>query len=407
MRRRSVAGLLAAGLAASVLPLVGAASPAVLPSAYAADDGVCSETDIPGTEALADSEAKNNPALERMHVPQAQEVTDGSGVKVVVIDSGVQEGLQINQDGAFAVPGTAGVLLSGHGTIVSGLISGPEGVAPGAQVISMRVFDAAGADPSQGEKDVTSQGITDGILQAIELHRTNPFQVVNIALSVPRDDPNLRRAIKELLKLDVVVVASAGNAAEESDSFDGTENNDAEVYPADYNGVLAVSAAPPPGGSYIGSVVPNADTDVAAPTFGAISVNANGQRCTIDQVATSWAAAEVSGVVALLRSRYPKDTAKQVVARLMATTEGSEAARNPWTGAGIVQAHDALTRSLDPGRSGKIERSTAQDRRDSMPPPPPTRLDLFGSSRALLLWFGLAGGALMALAFMLRSLTRR
>ena len=91
----------------------------------------------------------------------------------------------------------------------------------------------------------------------------------------------------------------------------------------------------------------------------------------------------------------------------MATTEGSEAARNPWTGAGIVQAHDALTRSLDPGRSGKIERSTAQDRRDSMPPPPPTRLDLFGSSRALLLWFGLAGGALMALAFMLRSLTRR
>ncbi|WP_310529900.1 S8 family serine peptidase, partial [Nocardioides sp.] len=125
------------------------------------------------------------------------------------------------------------------------------------------------------------------------------------------------------------------------------------------------------------------------------------------QVATSWAAAEVSGVVALLRSHYPRDTAKQVVARLMATTEGSETALNPWTGAGVVQAHDALTRSLDPGRGGRIERSTAQDRRDSTPPPAPTRLDLFGSSRALLLWFGLAGGALMALAFMLRSLTRR
>lgn len=407
MSRRTAAGLLAAGLAGSLLPLVGAAG-AVLPSAYAADDAVCSETDLPDTEALAGSKARTNPPLERMHVPQAQEITDGGGVKVVVIDSGIQPGLGINQGGATSIPGVSGVLLSGHGTLVGGLISGPDGVAPGAQVIDVRVFDTAGADVSQGEKDVTSQGIADGIRQAIALYETNPFQVVNIALSVGTDDPTLRQAIKDLLKRDVVVVASAGNAStEESETFDGTANNDAKVYPADYDGVLAVSAAPPPGGSAIGSVVPNQDTDVAAPTFGAISINANGQRCEIDQVATSWAAAEVSGVVALLRSRYRDDTAKQIVARLMATTEGSESASNPWTGAGVVQAHDALTRSLAPGRSGRIERSVAQDRRDSMPPPPPTRLDLFGSSRALLLWFGLAGGALMALAFMLRSLTRR
>lgn len=408
MSRRSAAGLLAAGLAGSMLPLVGAAAPVVLPSAYAAEDALCSETVLPETEVLAGSKARTNPALMRMHVPEAQEVTDGSGVSVAVIDSGMQPGLGINQGGATSLPGLPGVLLSGHGTIVGGLISGPDGVAPGAQVIDIRVFDTADADVSQGEKDVTSQGIADGIQAAIALHRTNRFKVVNIALSVGTDDPELRRAIKELLKRDVVVVASAGNAdPEESDGFEGTTNNDAEVYPADYKGVLAVSAAPPPGGSAIGSVVPNQDTDVAAPTLGAISVNANGQRCEIDQVATSWAAAEVSGVVALLRAHYPRDTAKQIVARLMATTEGSEAALNPWTGAGVVQAHDALTRSLDPAKSGRIERSTAQDRRDAMPPPPPTRLDLFGSSRALLLWFGLAGGALMALAFMLRSLTRR
>lgn len=408
MSRRSAAGLLVAGLAGSMLPLVGAAAPVVLPAAYAAEEALCSETVLPDTEALADSKARTDPALMRMHVPEAHEVTDGSGVKVAVIDSGVRTDLDIEVGGALTLPEVSGPLLSGHGTIVGGLIAGPDGVAPGAQVIDIRVFDTADADVSQGEKDVTSQGIAAGIRQAIALHRTNRFRVVNIALSVGTDDPELRQAIKELLKRDVVVVASAGNAdPEESDSFAGTTNNDAEVYPADYKGVLAVSAAPPPGGSAIGSVVPNQDTDVAAPTLGAISVNANGQRCEIDQVATSWAAAEVSGVVALLRSHYPRDNAKQIVARLMATTEGSESAVNPWTGAGIVQAHDALTRSLDPGRSGKIQRSTAQDRRDAMPPPPPTRLDLFGSSRALLLWFGLAGGALMALAFMLRSLTRR
>ena len=408
MSRRSAAGLLVAGLLGSGLPLVGAATPVVLPSAYAAGDAPCSETVLPDTEVLADSGARTNPPLSRMHVPEAQEVTDGSGVKVVVIDSGVQSGLGINQGVATSLPGLPSVLLSGHGTLVGALISGRDGVAPGAQVIDVRVFDTADADVAQGEKAVTSGGIAQGIQQAMRLYRTNPFQVVNIALSVGTDDPVLRQAIKDLLKLGVVVVASAGNAnPEQPDGFDGTADNDAEVYPADYPGVLAVSAAAPPGGTAVGSVVPNQDTDVAAPTLGAISVNANGQRCEIDQVATSWAAAEVSGVVALLRAHYPRDTAKQIVARLMATTEGSETARNPWTGAGVVQAHDALTRSLDPGRNGRSVRTTAQDRRDAMPPPPPTRLDLFGSARALLLWFGLAGGALMALAFMLRSLTRR
>ena len=408
MSRRAVAGWLAAGLAGSVLPIAAALAPVATPPAYAAENGLCSEGDLPGGEVLADTTARTNPSLERMHVPQAQAVTDGNPVKVAVIDSGIQTGLGINQAGAIALPGLSDVLLSGHGTIVAGLIAGPDGVAPGAQVIDVRVFDTADADVSQGEQPVTSQVIADGIEQAIILHGTTPFDVVNISLSVGTDDPVLRAAIKKLVKLDVVVVASAGNAdLEVADGFKGTANNDATIFPADYRGVLGVSAAPPPGGTPISSVVPNDDTDVAAPTLGALSVNANGQRCEIAEVATSWAAAEVSGVVALLRARYPKDTPRQTVARLLATTEGSERASNPWTGAGIVQAHDALTRSLAPGRSGRIERSVATDRRDSMPPPPPARLDLFGSSRALLLWFGLAAGALMALAFMLRSLTRR
>lgn len=405
MRQRLATAL----LAGSVLPLVGVGLSSGLPSAYAAEPVECNETVLPDTELVVGSKVRTNPPLERMHVSQAQEVTDGSGVKVAVIDSGIRPGVGMKVAPAVAIPGVQGVLLSGHGTLVGGLIAGPDGVAPGAQLVDIRVFDSADADGSQGEKTVTSQGIADGIRQAVELHPSTGFKVVNIALSVGTDDPNLRQAVKELLKRDVVVVASAGNAADESDSetFKGTDDNDARVYPADYPGVLAVSAAPPPGGSAIGSVVPNADTDLAAPTVGAISVNANGQRCEVIQVATSWAAAEVSGVVALLRARYPGDTAKQTIARLLATTEGSELAPNPWTGAGIVQAHDALTRALDPGRNGKIERSLQQDRRDAMPPPPPPRLDLFGTSRALLLWFGLAGGALMALAFMLRSLNRR
>ena len=407
MTRRLAASLLAAGLVGLIVPVAGPSPVVGLSSAYAAEPVDCLESTITGTEVVADSTTKVNAPLERMHVPQAHEITDGSEVGVVVIDSGVQPGLGIKQGPVLRLPEVAGPLLSGHGTIVAALIAGPEGVAPGAEVIDVRVFDSAEADTTEGQKLVTSQGITDGIYQAIELHPTYPFEVVNISLSVGEDDPNLRQAIKKLQGLGVVVVASSSNVPEADEDYKGTPGNDAKVYPADYKGVLAVSAAPPPGQSPVGLVRPNLDIDVAAPTYGAISINDNGVRCDVNQVATSWAAAEVSGVVALLRSAYPKDTAKQTIARLMATTEGSELAKSPWTGAGVVQAHDALSRSLDPGRSGRIERSVLHDRGDAVAPLPPARLDLFGSSRALVLWCGLAGGALMALAFMLRSLVRR
>ena len=178
--------------------------------------------------------------------------------------------------------------------------------------------------------------------------------------------------------------------------------------------MLAVSATPPGADDPGTYVVPNLDTDVAAPTFGAVSVNATGQRCVVGEVATSWAAAEVSGIVALLRERFPRETPQQIVARLQATTEGAGAptdpeqqVENPWTGAGVVQAHDALTRQMKPGREGKVERTVAETRADAQAPPPPARIDLFSEPRAILLWAGLGAGALLALAFMLRPLIRR
>ena len=190
------------------------------------------------------------------------------------------------------------------------------------------------------------------------------------------------------MKLPLVVVAASGNREEDSDdsTFKGTPGNDANVYPADYPGVVAVSATPPGDedpGTY---VVPNLDTDVAAPTAGAISANATGQVCVVGEIATSWAAAEVSGILALLREQYPRETPKQLVARLQATTEGAGAPQgpddvveSPWTGAGVVQAHDALTRQIKPGREGKIETTLAETRADAQAPPAPERVDLFST----------------------------
>ena len=113
------------------------------------------------------------------------------------------------------------------------------------------------------------------------------------------------------------------------ESFKGTPSSDAAVFPADYAGVLAVSAAAPGNDDLRQYVAPNRDTDVAAPTDGGLSYNVTGQKCVMTEVATSWAAAEVSGVVALLRAAFPHDNAKQVVGRLQRDRRGLRRGRQP------------------------------------------------------------------------------
>lgn len=402
-------------LAAAAISLTSV--PVWIASAQAADEAPCDVSQVPGSERLADADTEENAAFDRMHITQAQELAMGRGTKIAVIDSGVLAVPDLERASLFTAPGASPTaLLSGHGTIVAGLIAGPDGVAPEATVYDVKVFDAEGADPTEGQKPVTSSGIVAGIEAVIAAQPREKFDVVNISLAVRQPDPALEAAIAALVALDVVVVASAGNKEVDSDAttFEGTEDNDADIYPADYPGVLAVSATPPGADDPGTFVVPNLDTDVAAPTFGAVSVNATGQRCVVGEVATSWAAAEVSGIVALLRERFPRETPQQVVARLLATTEGAgaptdpdQAVENPWTGAGVVQAHDALTRELTPGRQGKVEQTVAETRADAQAPPPRERIDLFAEPRAILLWAGLGAGALLALAFMLRPLIRR
>ncbi|GAA1944575.1 S8 family serine peptidase [Nocardioides hwasunensis] len=407
-RRARLRVTLATGLlAASVMPLWAGAP------AYADHDAPCNPGQIPGNERLADTHQKGNPALERMHVEQAQKIATGAGVKVAVIDSGIFEVDGLSVGGRQVVVGNG--LLSGHGTIVAGLIAGSRGVAPGATVYDFKVYDSENADTSQGQKALTSAGMVAGIDAVIAAYPQERFDVVNISLAVRTPDPALAAAVKRLVALPLVVVAASGNVSETSDDdFAGTPDNDADVFPADYPGVLAVSATPPGNEDPGLYVVPNKDTDVSAPTSGAVSTNANGQVCVIDQVATSWSAAEVSGVVALLRERFPRETPKQLVARLQATTEGSGASTdpeaevdNPYTGAGVVQAHDALTRQIKPGRQGRVDTTVAEARADAQAPPAPRPLDLFSTPRAILLWSGLVAGSLLALAFMLRPLLRR
>ena len=241
----------------------------------------------------------------------------------------------------------------------------------------MKVFDAEGADATQGQRPLTSAGIVAGIDAVIAAYPEQHFDVVNISLAVRQSDPALEAAVARLVKLDLVVVAASGNREEDPEHrrlhlLGDPGQRRRRLSRPTIPGVVAVSATPPGDEDPSTYVLPNLDTDVAAPTAGAISTNATGQVCVVGEIATSWAAAEVSGIVALLRERYPRETPQQLVARLQATTEGAGApegpdgvVENPWTGAGVVQA---ATRS--PARSSPGARARS---RRPWPRPAPTR----------------------------------
>ncbi len=399
-------------VAASVLAVCAPAllvpAPAV---AQATAEDPCSRDILADSERTRDvADGVQNLPYSRMNVPDAHRVTRGAGATVAVVDSGVGSlpGKPVRQESI----GFNGPLASGHGTIVAGLIAGPDGVAPDARLISVRVLDKDGPDLQQGQRGLNSSAVAAALQRLADVHAQDPIDVVNISLALRDDDPQVGRAVKRLLDLDVMVVAAAGNAppTEDERAPRGTADNDAVVYPADYPGVVAVSAVgPSPDIDLTGYVLPNRQTAVAAPGGGGLSYNLNGQRCQVptSEIATSWATASVSGVVALLRARYPKENRRQILARLTRTAEGSELEPNPWTGAGVVQAADALTHELSPKRDGELRRTETVERSDALAPPPPDRPDLFGPSRSMLLWFGLLAGALVALAFVLRPLLRR
>src|SRR4029079_5466302 len=100
-------------------------------------------------------------------------------------------------------------------------------------------------------------------------------------------------------------------------------------------------------------------TDVAATTYGAVVLAVNGSACTPQDINTSWAAAEVSGILALLMTRYPDDNPAQLTARLFGTASGTVDDPTRMTGYGVVQPVEALTRPLRPGKDGEYADTTS------------------------------------------------
>jgi membrane-anchored mycosin MYCP len=267
----------------------------------------------------------------------------GSGVTVAIVDSGVDANPQFGGrviPGPDLVAGTKpgippGADCVGHGTAVASIIAAAPvpgvsftGVAPAARILSVKI---SGTDTFP--TSVTLQGIVDAVQFGAD--------VINLSLATPDDVPALRNAVEYALSHNVVVVAAAGN--------DLPQGGAGPFYPAAYPGVLAVGAVGS-GGALAAFSDRHTPVAVTAPGVNVTSAYPGTfpDAYAPVQNGTSFAAAFVSGVVALVRSAHPELSAAQVVARIEATARG---AAGPGTGHGMVDPVRAVTAVL-PAESG-------------------------------------------------------
>jgi type VII secretion-associated serine protease mycosin len=261
-------------------------------------------------------------------------LTEGRGVTVAVVDSGVDASPQLaGKVTAIDLTGTGFQDCSGegHGTAIAGIIAARvqaqgnpfEGVAPQARILSVKVNSLQTSTVA-----LLAEGIRDAALEGA--------QVINVSVTTNSNAPELASAVTFALRHGSVIVAAGGND-------EGQENCRGPCYPASYPGVLSVGAVAQDG-SLVSFSNPHSHVAVTAPGVD-ITSTAPGGYSVNNLSGTSFATAFVSGVAALVRSRYPSLSVPEVVDRIEETADGSA---GPGTGDGLVDPLQAVTGILPP-----------------------------------------------------------
>jgi subtilisin family serine protease len=287
-------------------------------------------------------------ALAKLHIPQAHALAKGDDVRVAVIDSGIDAS---SPELAGSIADTFDTLGSPmtphkHGTAIAGLIAAHgklTGAAPDARILAVRAFNPEGAG---------AQGTTYNILKGLDWAAAHGARVINMSFAGP-SDPDIHDALAAAHKKGIVSVAAAGNAGPKSPP----------LYPAADPNVIAVAAtdagdrlfAQSNRGAHIAIAAPGDQILVALP--------AGGYEMSSG---TSFAAAEVSGIVALMLQREPGLTPGKARAILMATAKDLGAkGRDPEFGAGLADAYAAVMAEKAPAEKAPMVSATLPAERAS------------------------------------------
>ncbi|MFB6877403.1 type VII secretion-associated serine protease mycosin [Streptomyces sp. NPDC056323] len=344
-------------------------------------------------------------SLQRVLMDELWKQSTGKGVRVAVIDTGVdiknpqlkgavdtrsghnfmrkdikdENGNKIERGNENGTTDTVG-----HGTKVAGIIAAREvkgtgftGLAPDATIIPIQQNDAEGHG--------TAQTLADAITYAADVAHADVINISQDTAKAVLPEGALKTAVDAALAKEIVIVASAGN--------DGLGGNIKKTYPASFPGVLAVGASDrnneraafSQSGDFVG---------VAAPGVDMISTVPGGGHCTDN--GTSFSAPYVAGVAALIKAKHQDWTQEQIVAQIEQTAERSVAGHDHLVGWGVVDPVRALTEDDRP-----IEHPVAHEGVSKGEAPTPAQLHLGETAderNARLATYVVVGGAVLVAA---------
>lgn len=298
--------------------------------------------------------------IDAMRLPEAWQISKGSGVIVAVIDTGVDR----------TIPDLAGQVLAGksyiypvsspykdkdgHGTAMASLIAGTGaadggtgaiGVAPGAKIVPIQVFN----DPRDTNEAASAERFTVQLEKALRFAADNKARVINISQGVPasslrpQDVTNLQKAVDYARSKGALIFAATGNSGEKGSPV---------AYPAASLGVVGVGALDSKGKALaLSTKGPQVDLSAVGKSIVTACPNGIRANCVNTGTGTSDASALTSGSAALVWAAHPAWTANQVLRVLLNTaskpTDGAE--RNDAIGYGAVRPRVALQTPGDPG----------------------------------------------------------
>jgi hypothetical protein len=271
--------------------------------------------------------------LSTLKVATAHQITQGRGVTVAVIDTGVfvhedlKDRVLAGMDYTVPTGGNGQVDTDGHGTYIAGLISGRGhgtglgilGIAPSARILPLRVAATRATWPTD-----------DTIAKAIALARKRGAKIIH--LPAMKGDQATMDAVAKAVAAGVLVIAATGNTAA----------GDPQIMPpAAWPGVVAVTGVDK-AGKFAPLYVAGAKVDFSAPGVGVITTDkvAGGY---VTPASTGTASAITAGVAALVWAKYPKLKAAQVLQAMQkgATDKGAKG-RDSQYGYGVVNAANSL-----------------------------------------------------------------
>ena len=219
------------------------------------------------------------------HIPDHWKQTQGQGVKVAMLDTGVDEthpalAGAIDDARDFTSSRSGPADQNGHGTHTAGIVAARKdllGVAPQCRLLIGKVLGDDGS------------GSGDGVAAGIDWACDAGADVISMSLGSPQADPQIFAAIQRANAKGKFIVCAAGN--------DGAASQDSVNYPGRWKQTVSVAAVDRDGHLCTFSSR-GPEVDIAAPGEDILSTYLDGKYARLS--GTSMATPFVAGVTALL-----------------------------------------------------------------------------------------------------------